>query len=146
MTVFRSLTSKDELDSEEDKDKLNKWNGTYDEETNENSDLSNRKTLNDHDRIELENAKLKQSKINKCHKILREIAFNFMFIWVLLVVAYISRNSNGFNYQKRTSKTFNGYKNVNFYFLLFLTSSESNFLKLNYRPNTFTKADKNLKF
>ena len=115
MTVFRSLTSKDELDSEEDKDKLNKWNGTYDEETNENSDLSNRKTLNDHDRIELENAKLKQSKINKCHKILREIAFNFMFICVLLVVAYIGRNSNGFSYQKRTSKSFNGSKNVNFY-------------------------------
>ena len=124
MTVFRSFTSKDdELDGEGkgSKDGINKWNGTYDDEAIENTTLSNTKPVNEDENIELKKARLKQSKINKCHKILREIAFNFMFIWVLLVVAYVSRNSNAFNYQTRTRRTFGGYNDVrriNF-FLLF---------------------------
>ena len=57
-------------------------------------------------------AKLKQMKINKCHKIIREIVFNVIFIWVLFVISYTNRNENSFNYKNRIQNSFAGYKNV----------------------------------
>ena len=61
---------------------------------------------------ELELAKLKRKKINKCQKIIREILFNFMFIWILFVVSYSNRNSSSFYYQSQIAKTFSVYSDV----------------------------------
>ena len=60
----------------------------------------------------LEEARIRHKKIKKCHKILREIFFNAMFIWVLFVVSYSNQNENSFNYQHFLENTFTNYKQV----------------------------------
>ena len=65
-----------------------------------------------YDHRRLDKAKLKQEKINKCQKILKEILFNFLFIWVLLALSYSNRNASAFYYQSSISTTFSGFKNV----------------------------------
>ena len=63
---------------------------------------------------QLEEAKIKNRKIKMCHKILREILFNCMFIWVLFTVSYSNRNENSFNYQNILQRTFSSYETVSF--------------------------------
>ena len=113
VTVFRSFSDKDELDSEErNKNELNTWHGSK-SDANKCADHlpgSNMKPLFDEN--ELNAAKLKQAKINKCHKILREIAFNAIFIWVLIVIAYTNRNTNSFNYQNNIKSEFSSFRQV----------------------------------
>ena len=119
--MFRSFSSKDELDSEErNKSELNTWHGSNSdgEECFDHIPGSNMKPL--FDESELNAAKLKQAKINKCHKILREIGFNAIFIWVLIVIAYTNRNRNSFNYQNKIKSEFSSYRKVkNLFSILF---------------------------
>ena len=84
--------------------------------------------------------KLKQKKINKCHKIIKEILFNFMFIWVLFVNFYSSRNANSFNYYELILKNFNEYQNVKFQYL-----TMKNYLKLKNIPH-FIKGKEHRRF
>ena len=71
---------------------------------------------------DLDRAKIKQLKINKCHKILREIFFNIMFIWVLFVVCYSNRNQYSYNYKESIRHSFKSYEEVLHFFLIFLSS------------------------
>jgi hypothetical protein len=73
--------------------------------------------------------KLKQLKINKCHKILREIFFNIMFIWTLFVICYSNRNQHSYNYKELIKHSFKSYEEV---FLKFFSSFLSHHLNLNY--------------
>ena len=64
------------------------------------------------DRDDFNRAKLKQFKLKKCHTILREIFFNIMFIWVLSVVCFSTRNQNSYFYKEQMTTSFLNYKIV----------------------------------
>ena len=101
VSLFRSFDDKKELDNDdENQQKLNKWEGSNDDYLNEKSRyLVGSFVTQNLDKEKLIEERLKQMKIKKCQKIIREIIFNFVFIWVLIVICYTNRNQNSFNYQ-----------------------------------------------
>jgi len=82
---------------------------------------------------DLKEAKLKQLKINKCHKILREIFFNMMFIWVLFVVCYSNRNQYSYNYKDLMKNSFISYQKVNSFFIYCFFSAKASFTRPFYQ-------------
>ncbi len=78
---------------------------------------------------DLKEAKLKQLKINKCHKILREIFFNMMFIWVLFVVCYSNRNQYSYNYKDLMKNSFSSYQKVTSFFIYYFFSAKASFTR-----------------
>ena len=119
VSLFRSFDDKKELDNDDENQlNLNKWEGSNDDYLNEKSKyLAGSFETQNLDKEKLIEERLKQMKIKKCQKIIREIIFNFIFIWVLIVICYTNRNQNSFNYQNMIKNMFGGYKNVILFFL-----------------------------
>ena len=67
---------------------------------------------------EMNRLRIKQMKIRQSERILRDIFFNLMFIWVLMVVCYANRNPKAYNYQQQIQTLFSDYKNVSLFFSL----------------------------
>ena len=119
MTLFRKFDTKNDFDNEDDDDHsprkqhLNELTSPHASKSEDYFDFdaskSKKQTL---DTDQLEAAKRRQMKINKCHKILREILFSCIFLSVLFVVAYSGRDQNSFRFQKHIAKSFIGYKYV----------------------------------
>ena len=117
VTLFRKFNDKDEIDNDDDDNskELNTWTNTHFDSKNQSIyHANNAKSIGDD--CELQNAKIKQLKINKCHKILREIFFNLLFISALGLLSYSNRNLNMFNYQSHIAKSFVDYKKVSIYY------------------------------
>jgi hypothetical protein len=94
-------------DGDDDGKALHKYNGGIKEASYFNRGAQSSLTAD-----ELAQAKLKQSKVNKCKKIIREILLNFIFVGILFTVIYSSRNVRAHLYKQQISTTFSGYQDI----------------------------------
>ena len=72
------------------------------------------KEKHEFDKVLLNEMKIKQSKLNKCQHLLKQILLNFVFLWVLFQYSYLNINANAYNYQNQIKTKFSSYKNVIF--------------------------------
>lgn len=56
------------------------------------------------EQIKLDKMKKKRMKRRKAGKLVREILFNSIFLWILFVVSYTNKDVNSFNYKNRISE------------------------------------------
>ena len=112
----------------------------------------NRKDLFDNvsNREELEEAKLKQENEKKCINILKELAFNCLFLTSLVIVCFANKNNMMFSYQNQIALQLNDNTNKQFlnatnavefyqwaseYFLLVIKPNKSMFINDTYFQN-----------
>ena len=72
------------------------------------------KEKHEFDKVLLNEMKIKQSKINKCQHLLKQILLNFVFLSVLFLYSYLNINANAYNYHNQIKNTFSSFKNVKY--------------------------------
>ena len=117
VTFCRTFDEKNDVDNQgDDKKSLNTWgNGIYNADKEKhgiNNQIPLNKLKSEFTDTELDALRLKQAKMKKCQTILREIFFNFLFIFVLFCVCYTNKSQQLFNYQHQISNTFASYQHV----------------------------------
>jgi hypothetical protein len=103
VTIFRKSDEKNDLEADEDDGKeLNKWKRP-EYLTDLNGVLKNN-IIDDYTQESLKELKKEQAKRNRSRKLIKEIIFNAMFLWILFVVAYSTKDRNSFNYKNNIQK------------------------------------------
>ena len=120
VTIFRKSDEKNDLEADEDDGKgLNKWKRP--EYLTDLNEFSQKNIIDEYSLQYLREVKKEQIKRNRSKQLIKEIIFNAMFLSILFIVAYSTKDKQSFNYKNSIYSTFDKYNQVTLAYVINFT-------------------------